>query len=139
MRTERWGYSASIKTHCKYGHEFNEANTRTAPSGGRVCKVCEKDRAERRRRENGAQPRNFTRAPRSKEQSRAELASVFASGTSDRTCGHETGSFCTSGVCGPDPSMWGHDHFDENLQCHNCKVGLVEFRATLTPCIGRVR
>jgi hypothetical protein len=38
------------KTHCKHGHEFNEANTWYYPDGrGRQCKQCWKDRAQARR------------------------------------------------------------------------------------------
>ena len=37
------------KTHCKWGHEFNEANTWYYPDGrGRQCKQCWKDRAAAR-------------------------------------------------------------------------------------------
>lgn len=35
------------KTHCKHGHEFDEANTRLTKRGQRVCKVCERN-AQRR-------------------------------------------------------------------------------------------
>lgn len=30
----------SRKTHCKAGHEYNEANTRITPRGWRVCRIC---------------------------------------------------------------------------------------------------
>lgn len=30
----------ALKTHCKRGHEFSEANTRTDKRGSRVCKTC---------------------------------------------------------------------------------------------------
>ena len=29
------------KTHCKYGHEYNELNTRIARNGQRVCRTCD--------------------------------------------------------------------------------------------------
>ena len=28
------------KTHCKYGHEFNEENTRVRRNGDRICRTC---------------------------------------------------------------------------------------------------
>lgn len=31
------------KTHCPYGHVYDEANTYTPPSGGRVCRTCRGD------------------------------------------------------------------------------------------------
>ena len=31
-------------THCKNGHEFNEANTYNRPTGGRSCRACGRDR-----------------------------------------------------------------------------------------------
>lgn len=39
----------SRKTHCKYGHEFTEANTRMRPTGGRSCRSCDRDRDAGRR------------------------------------------------------------------------------------------
>ena len=32
------------KTHCKHGHEFNEANTYLTKRGRRHCKTCNRDR-----------------------------------------------------------------------------------------------
>ncbi len=41
----------SGKTHCKWGHEFTEANTWWYPDGrGRQCKQCWKDKAAARQR-----------------------------------------------------------------------------------------
>lgn len=37
------------KTHCKYGHEYTEENTRILGSGSRVCIQCEKLRGTKRR------------------------------------------------------------------------------------------
>ena len=37
-------------THCKQGHEFNEKNTRTYPSGYRECRVCDKEKSRRKRK-----------------------------------------------------------------------------------------
>lgn len=37
-----------IKTHCKYGHEFNEDNTSYNCNGGRYCKTCNKERKYRK-------------------------------------------------------------------------------------------
>lgn len=37
------------RTHCKRGHEVNEANTRVRPNGARACRVCLRDRARRER------------------------------------------------------------------------------------------
>ena len=38
----------AIKTHCKHGHEFNEANTR-ASGGQRRCRICCAAEARRQR------------------------------------------------------------------------------------------
>lgn len=32
-----------LKTHCKYGHEFNEENTYYYPNGHRMCRICHKE------------------------------------------------------------------------------------------------
>lgn len=40
------------KTHCKYGHEFSEENTRLTRSGNRICRTCERARTEKWRHEN---------------------------------------------------------------------------------------
>lgn len=33
-----------FQTHCKRGHEFSEENTHFYSSGGRVCRVCQRER-----------------------------------------------------------------------------------------------
>ena len=38
------------KTHCRAGHEFNDANTRINPRGQRVCRTCDAANARRYRR-----------------------------------------------------------------------------------------
>lgn len=47
------GYKGHVvnkdKTHCKWGHEFTDENTRIATSGQRVCKPCKADEQRRRR------------------------------------------------------------------------------------------
>lgn len=40
----RW---ARRLTHCSAGHEFNEKNTKTLPSGFRVCRVCGREKQAR--------------------------------------------------------------------------------------------
>lgn len=46
--------AASSRTHCKYGHPFNEENTHVAKDGHRVCRVCWRRRAaEGRARKRG--------------------------------------------------------------------------------------
>lgn len=42
-------HHGAAKTHCKYGHEFTEENTRIRPAGGRECRKC---RLRRKREEN---------------------------------------------------------------------------------------
>lgn len=67
---------------------------------------------------------------------RVKKAEAFASGHSALTCGREPGTFC-SVECGPDPMLWGHGAFDDQLECESCGIGLVEFRTTMMPCVGR--
>ncbi len=38
------GPHARDKTHCKYGHPFDELNTRILQSGERQCKICQRKR-----------------------------------------------------------------------------------------------
>lgn len=42
----------AVKTHCKRGHEFTEANTYREPFGRR-CRACHRDEERERRRRNG--------------------------------------------------------------------------------------
>ena len=37
------------KTHCKWGHPFDEANTRTNANGSRSCRTCDRLRAHEKR------------------------------------------------------------------------------------------
>lgn len=39
----------SIKTHCKFGHEYTLENTRILSSGSRACIQCERDRWQLRK------------------------------------------------------------------------------------------
>jgi len=36
-----------LKTHCKHGHAFDEANTHIRPNGGRSCRICKNLRRRR--------------------------------------------------------------------------------------------
>jgi hypothetical protein len=45
LGTHAENQAQSRKTHCKYGHEFTEANTYVMPNGHRVCRVCARRRA----------------------------------------------------------------------------------------------
>ena len=36
-----------LKTHCRQGHEYDEANTHITPAGGRSCRACNRERARR--------------------------------------------------------------------------------------------
>lgn len=40
VNVERSVRSGEWKTHCKRGHEYNEANTYRFPSGRRTCRAC---------------------------------------------------------------------------------------------------
>lgn len=45
------------KTHCPYGHPFDQQNTGYGPSGNRICRTCRRDRERARRarlKENAA-------------------------------------------------------------------------------------
>lgn len=37
------------RTHCIHGHKFTKKNTYLAPSGGRHCQVCQRDKYKRKR------------------------------------------------------------------------------------------
>lgn len=38
----KWNNSNKSRTHCKYGHKFNENNTYMNPNGSRECRICMK-------------------------------------------------------------------------------------------------
>lgn len=42
-------------THCKRGHEFNDANTNTLQDGERQCRICRRERQARSRRRTHSQ------------------------------------------------------------------------------------
>lgn len=44
LRGESLNAQNARKTHCKYGHEFTEANTYRCKNGTRQCKRCHTDR-----------------------------------------------------------------------------------------------
>lgn len=39
-----------IITHCPSGHEYNKENTHIRSTGGKVCRICNRDRARAKRR-----------------------------------------------------------------------------------------
>jgi hypothetical protein len=43
------GAKNAAKTHCLRNHPFDEANTHLGPSGKRFCRLCTRDRNQRRR------------------------------------------------------------------------------------------
>jgi hypothetical protein len=46
------------KTHCKHGHEFDEANTYITKTGGRACRACaRRAQAELKARRRAAPPK----------------------------------------------------------------------------------
>lgn len=48
LRGEGWPARNARKTHCAYGHPFDEANTYVDPSGRRTCRACRRE-VDRRR------------------------------------------------------------------------------------------
>jgi len=50
------GYSRSVRnakvTHCPRGHEYDEANTRFDPNGGRKCRACHRMWVRQQKRKN---------------------------------------------------------------------------------------
>lgn len=48
LRGETFSAFAAAKTHCKRGHEFNDANTYIAKNGTRHCRVCSREYAYRK-------------------------------------------------------------------------------------------
>lgn len=49
LRGVTWAAYNARKTHCKHGHEFDEANTRIAADGSRSCRACAREKARRTR------------------------------------------------------------------------------------------
>ncbi len=47
QKSERGRHHETIKTHCKYGHPFDDANTRIAVNGQRACRACDRSRYRR--------------------------------------------------------------------------------------------
>ena len=45
----RWSNQNSVKTCCKNGHPFNEANTYVTPQGWRQCRICQAAKTRRLR------------------------------------------------------------------------------------------
>ena len=45
-----------LRTHCKHGHEFTDANTHRTPSGARRCKTCRLQWAQQDRIRKGIAP-----------------------------------------------------------------------------------
>lgn len=43
------GHYNSLKTHCKNGHPFDEANTYFGPAGTRTCRICQRERGRMKR------------------------------------------------------------------------------------------
>lgn len=46
-RSYRVGHPNALKTHCKWGHPFDEYNTLHKKNGGRGCRACNKAARER--------------------------------------------------------------------------------------------
>jgi hypothetical protein len=44
INRRRSAYVNAFKTHCPYGHPYDEANTYIAPNGWRKCRTCTKAR-----------------------------------------------------------------------------------------------
>lgn len=49
LRGDGFAAAYSRKTHCKHGHEFTLSNTRVAKRGTRHCRMCDKERYEKRK------------------------------------------------------------------------------------------
>lgn len=68
---ENWRRGESVtvkharKTHCKWGHPFDDANTRYRPSGARRCRICHGN--EKRRYRTTQKYRDQRRARRQKK------------------------------------------------------------------------
>lgn len=56
----RLGRVEAAKTHCKWGHPFDEANTYITPRGYRNCRACMRRSDERRRERRGSTTPEFT-------------------------------------------------------------------------------
>lgn len=61
------------KTHCPYGHPYDEENTYRPPSGGRFCRACGREAQRRWRQRNLAVARAKKReAERARRQRKKE-------------------------------------------------------------------
>jgi hypothetical protein len=54
------GHNAA-KSHCAWGHPFDEVNTYITPTAERVCKTCRRDRARAKRAKDPAAYRKYIR------------------------------------------------------------------------------
>lgn len=77
-RGSGWAGLLFRKTHCKYGHEFTEANTFREPDGGRSCLTCKPGRGNGRYRHpshcvhgHSLSPENLYVSPKGQRQCRA--------------------------------------------------------------------
>lgn len=58
LENARRGLKGALRTHCKYGHPLDDANTYHARGNRRVCRTCQNDVKRRRYHELKAQGAN---------------------------------------------------------------------------------
>jgi hypothetical protein len=54
----------AAKTHCPYGHPYDEANTYVSPAGGRSCRTCNRAKMERWQAEHHGMARAAASTPK---------------------------------------------------------------------------